>query len=213
MIRVLPIIAGIIPVAGVALAYWLNVDAGTLPACVPFLDGCVSISATGRYSPGDRAFRAVLLPLATALVFIWWFAAAYLATFNTRINIRRSILFFGVTGAIALVIYVSYLASNHPFYEFMRRFGIYFYFLGTALAQLIFTLALKRHRLRAAMLWIIGLPFLLGILNLILKLILEDTDSIENQIEWVSALLMQTWFVLLYFEWRRSQFRVTFRTD
>ena len=48
------------------------------------------------------------------------------------------------------------------------------------------------------MLLLCGLPFLLGILNLVLKSLLDDADPYENRIEWISALLMQAYFVVLY---------------
>jgi hypothetical protein len=203
---------GIAPVVGVAVAYWLNVQAGALPACMPLFEGCTSISSAGRYLPGSMPFRAVLLPQAALLVFVWWYAVGYLDVLVARPRIRQAIMVFGVIGAIALVVYVTFLGTQQPFYEFMRRFGIYFYFLGTALSQILFTLAIPRSRLRTVMLFVIGIPFILGLINLALKVIILDSGTIENRIEWISALLMQAWFVLLYFVWRRSGFTVDFRT-
>jgi hypothetical protein len=95
----------------------------------------------------------------------------------------------------------------------MRHFGIYFYFFGTAIAQIVLTAAMPHSRLRLAMLWIIGTPFVLGLLNWAQKLWLSDSDIFENSIEWISALLMQLWFVLLYFAWRKSGLTVSVRTD
>lgn len=103
----------------------------------------------------------------------------------------------------------------------MRRIGIYFYFLGTAISQLTLGIALLRHAKRAPsaslkniaiiMLCLCGLPFVLGLLNLGLKSVLDDTDFIENQIEWISALLMQAYFVMLYVAWRVTRFSVIVR--
>jgi hypothetical protein len=118
----------------------------------------------------------------------------------------------GVTGALALVLYVSYLASNDPFYEIMRRYGIYFYFVGTALAQLVLSLSLERSPIQRAMVWITVTPFALGIINLVQKAILGSLNSNENRIEWIASLLMQAWFVLLWVAWRRSRFAVVLRT-
>jgi ABC-type multidrug transport system permease subunit len=100
----------------------------------------------------------------------------------------------------------------------MRRFGVYFYFLGTATAQLTLAIVLLEHAKRTAalslkriatvMLWLCGLPFALGILNLVLKAVLDDADFAENRIEWISALLMQCYFVVLYIAWRNTGFSV-----
>jgi hypothetical protein len=212
MIRALPLLVGIVPVIGVALAYWLGAQSGVLPSCMPLLDGCTSISATGRYFPGSLPFKAAMLPQATLLLMLWWIAVEWLHQVVPRPHRRYFILVCGVVGAVALVVYVTFLGTGEPLYEFMRRFGIYFYFLGTALSQLQLTLAMPRSPLRKVMLWFVGTPFLLGLLNLVQKALLEDSDNIENRIEWISALLMQGWFVLLYFAWRNFSFTLTVRT-
>jgi putative effector of murein hydrolase len=100
----------------------------------------------------------------------------------------------------------------------MRRFGIYGYFLGTAIAQLMLSLtlaafatqndALDLKRLAWLMLALVTLPFVLGILNLVLKVVVDDYGAGQNRIEWITNLAMQAWFVLLYVAWRRTGFRV-----
>jgi hypothetical protein len=212
MIRVLPLIVGLVPVIGVTSAYWLNVRAGVLPGCMPLLDGCTSISATGRYMPGSMPFRAVLLPQAAFLTVLWWIGIGWLKQVMPASRARHLILVSGIVGAVALVAYVTFLGTRQPFYEFMRHFGIYFYFFGTAIAQIVLTAAMPHSRLRFAMLWVIGTPFVLGLLNWAQKLWLSDSDIFENSIEWIAALLMQVWFVLLYFAWRKSGLTVSVRT-
>lgn len=213
MIRVLPLFVGIVPVIGVVAAYWLNVNAGVLPACLPLLDGCTSISSTGRYMPGSMPFRAVLLPQAAFLVVLWWMGVGWLKHVAPASRVHYVVLFSGAVGAVALVVYVTVLGIKQPFYEFMRHFGIYFYFFGTAIAQIILTVAMPHSRHRIAMLWVIGTPLALGLTNWAQKLWLGDSDIFENSIEWISALLMQVWFVLLYFAWRKSGITVSVRTD
>jgi hypothetical protein len=72
-IRGLPLITAILPLVGINIAYWVGVEHGNLPSCIPYFDGCTSISATGRYPPGDRLFRAVMLPHSAWLVLTWYF--------------------------------------------------------------------------------------------------------------------------------------------
>lgn len=214
MLRLLPLYTGIAPVVAVALAYWLGVSNDVLPACIPLLEGCTSISATGRYPPGSLLFRAVMLPQAFVLATLWYFSVQWLSTLSEGKRPAKTLLVFGLGGALALVIYVTFLGTRQPFYEVMRRFGIYFYFLGTAVAQLTLALGLLRVAVRSGadvlrrqaigMLCLCGLPFALGVLNSILKAILEDADFAENQIEWIAALLMQAYFVVLYMAWRST---------
>jgi len=221
LIRGLPLYTGIAPVVAVSVAYWLGVSNDVLPACMPVLDGCTSISATGRYPPGSFLFRAILLPQAVVLALLWALSAGWLNALSRTEGSNKLLLVSGLLGALALVLYVTFLGTTLPFYELMRRFGIYFYFLGTAVAQLTLAFTLlkaaplaradKLRRYALAMLWLCGLPFALGILNLVLKTILQDADPMENRIEWLSALLMQGYFVVLYLAWRHTGFATSVR--
>ena len=216
LLRGLPLYTGIAPVVAVTVAYWLGVSNDVLPACMPLLDGCTSISATGRYPPGNFLFRAIMLPQAVVLALLWYLSADWLDALTRTESSNKLLLVSGLLGALALILYVTFLGTTMPFYEVMRRFGIYFYFLGTALAQLALAVALlkaaprarayKLRRYALAMLWLCGLPFALGILNLVLKSTLDNADFMENRIEWISALLMQGYFVVLYLAWRHTGF-------
>lgn len=105
----------------------------------------------------------------------------------------------------------------------MRRIGIYIYFAGTAVAQLLCSISLTRFSRRSDrspllhlthwMLTLTVLPFALGILNLVLRQLLEDASTFENRIEWTATLMMQIWFVLLYVAWRRTGFQLRVIAD
>lgn len=208
LLRALPLIAALAPLVGINVAYWIGANNDVLPSCIPYLDGCTSISSTGRYPPGDRLFRAVLLPQSTVLAFTWYFAVLWLKSLQPATRAGALILASGIAGAVALVLYVSYLASNDPFYEIMRSYGVYVYFGGTALAQLALSLALERSAMQRAMVWITVTPWALGVINLVQKSIFGSLNSNENRIEWIASLLMQVWFVLLWITWRRTQVTV-----
>jgi hypothetical protein len=211
-LRALPLVAAATPLIGINIAYWIGATNDVLPSCNPYLDGCTSISSTGRYPPGDRLFRAALLPQAALLAFTWHFAVLWLKSIRPDAKSAPVILVSGVLGAIALVLYVSYLASNDPFYEIMRSYGVYIYFGGTALAQLALSLSLNRSPLQQAMVWITVTPWALGLVNFAQKAILGSLNSNENRIEWIASLLMQVWFVLLWVAWRRTRFKVDVTT-
>lgn len=212
--RYLPLAAGLLPLAAVTGAHWLGVDAGHLPGCFPYLEGCTSISATGRHPPGSFLFKAIQMPFAMALVVIWVVALDWLRSFPREPSTLRArlILVFGVSGALALLVYTSFLGTSEPFYEFMRRFGIYLYFAGTVVAQWLVSVGLRIGPLGGWMRRVALLPFLLGILNFLLKGVLDDADAAENRIEWIAALGMQAWFVLLYFAFRRADLDVIVTT-
>ncbi len=217
LIRWLPLLAGVLPFLAANLAYWMGVTHDVLPSCLPYTDGCTSVSSTGRHPPGSLLFRAVHLPQGVLLLFLWYFSVQWLRAL--RAGVRRStelvVLISGSIGGLALIVYTTYLGTTESFYEFMRRFGIYCYFLGTVLAQLFLALSFLRHakslrspalvNMARAMLWLCVTPFVLGGLNLIFKVLLVDAGAVENRIEWIAAASMQAYFVVLYYAWRGTK--------
>lgn len=223
LIRSLPLIAGVVPFIAINVAYWIGATWGPLPTCIPYIDGCTSISAAGRNPPGSFLFKAVEMPSSVVLVLVWYYAVGWLRQLRPALDDRRAlwILGWGIVAATALIVYVTFLGTRDPIYEFMRRVGIYFYFLGTVVAQILVSLQARRaaaarpdiERVTTAMLWLCLAPFALGILNLVLKQILADPDPAENSIEWVAASLMQAWFVALYLAWKKTGFDAVVRVN
>lgn len=216
LLRFVPLLAGALPLIAMFGALWIGVAYETLPACFPPLDGCLSISATGRKPPGSFLFRALMLPHSLLLVFLWYLSVLWLRSLEAdlRKSTATAILISGCIGALALIVYVTFLGTREPLYEFMRRFGIYFAFLGTAIAQLLVALALARiskalHnerllRLARVLLTLCAAAFALGILNSVLKAVLPDANASENQIEWIASVLMQIYFLVLFIAWRST---------
>jgi hypothetical protein len=225
VIRLLPLFAALAPFLAIHVAYWLGIDTGRLPACVPYIDGCTSISSTGRHPPDSYVFKGVQLPFSVLLAWIWYTAYGWLIAIGARRNewAIRLLPVAGTTGALALVVYVTFLGTSGDVYEFMRRFGIYFYFLGTWAAQLAVSLSLLRLSPRGVtggmrvlagwMLAVCAAPLVLGLMNIWLKATLEDADAAENRIEWLAALAMQAWYLLLYAAWKRTGIRLLVSVD
>lgn len=224
-LRLLPLVTGLLPIFGIHASYLVAILSSRVPACLPYFAGCTSVSSTGRYPPASFLFKAVMLPEAVLLMAYWICCSAWLRALESASGSRRHhgtprIALLGAAGAFALILYVTFLGTQEAFYEFMRRFGIYFFFLLTLLAQLDLSLRLHHYvrvsgsrslqSLSQVLLVLVVLPFLLGGLNLVLKAVLADPDPTENAIEWVVALLMQSHIVLTYYAWRATGFRNTF---
>jgi hypothetical protein len=221
-VRIVPIIAGLLPIVVVATSYMISVSVGKVPACIPLLSGCTSISATGRYPPASYLFKAGMLPEAVLLGVYWILSVAWLRSLDRSAGGPgtggKIIGTLGVAGSFFLILYVTFLGSHEPFYEFMRRFGIYLYFLFTIVAQAMLAWAvIKLATLRASLLKIARLqlvlallPLVLGALNLVLKGVLADADDAENIIEWSVALQMQLYVTMSYFAWQQTGFAAKF---
>ena len=224
LLRLLPLITGLAPIVAAHVSYLIAVRAGVLIACNPYIDGCTSISATGRYPPASFLFKGIMMPEAIVMAAYWLCSVAWLRALERGAgrdgSSGRMIGLFGVTGALFLIVYVTFLGSQGPFYDFMRRFGVYVYFTFTVIAQLILarkvmsvSLALRIPRVARITKYQLGLalvPFAIGILNLVLKNVLEDATASERIIEWIFALLMHFYFLLSYFSWRETGFDASF---
>lgn len=221
-LHVVPLIAGLLPVVAVGLSYVIASSLDVIPSCIPFVHGCTSISATGRYPPTSFLFRATMLPESVLLLVYWLLSVAWLRSLRRDAGLPATgglwVGWLGAGASVALVLYVTFLGTHEPFYEFMRRFGIYLYFLFTIVAQIVLARALLKlpleaglRRLARVQLGLALLPFALGALNTTLKATLADPDPVENVIEWNVALLMQVYVVLSWIGWRRSGFAVDFR--
>lgn len=225
ILRALPLIVGLLPIFTVFTSYWIGIHTADLPSCNPFIDGCTSVSATGRHPPASYLFKGAMLPQSILLAAYWLFNVAWLravakAPSNSRMGHVVGVL--GVTGSLFLILYVTFLGSEMPFYEFMRRYGVYMYFAlnvfaqaGLAMRVLPVVRALgvpclvALTRLQLLLAWI---PFGLGALNLALKATLEDSGAAENRIEWFFAMQMQLYFLITWFSWRATHFNASFST-
>ncbi|MDH3442146.1 MAG: hypothetical protein OEM63_15405 [Gammaproteobacteria bacterium] len=227
LIRMLPLITGLLPIVAIHLSLVVAIDAGSIPYCIPYFEGCASISAAGRYEPAIFIFKPAMMSEWTIMVFYWLFNVAWLRSIAKEADrdpkTGRWIGILGVAGALALIVYVTFLGTQAPFYEFMRRFGVYLYFLFSVIAQIMLarhTISLSRalglaglERIGKAQMTLALIPFFLGALNLVLKSTLADPDPAENVIEWFFALLMHVYFVLTYYAWRDTGFDGRFRVD
>jgi hypothetical protein len=132
----------------------------------------------------------------------------------------------GMVGAVFLVFYVTSLGSEGEWYRWQRRYGVTFYFGGTALAQLLLIWVLwpLRKQLAAGRLLqpvvtlmaLISLQWVLGVFSAIKRLIFEDPvfiDRLENVIEWWYALPMATGFIVIAWLFSRSGFRPGHRNE
>lgn len=227
LLRLLPILTGLAPIVAAHGAFLIAIQAKVLPACNPYIDGCTSISATGRYPPGSFLFKGIMMPESILMAAYWLFNVAWFRALERSAGRNGDggtmVGVFGVAGALFLIVYVTFLGTQGPFYDFMRRFGVYFYFAFTVIAQLILAskvLSVSRTlhipqvvRITRYQLGLALVPFAIGILNLVLKNTLEDATAPERIIEWIFALLMHFYFLLTYFSWRATGFDTSFSVE
>lgn len=212
----LPAAIATVLVVATHLAWWLSVRDGHVPACVPYLEGCTSISRAARHGLGNHVFRLLVLPCALLVAAHWWMSWRWLRLHGARGGALLPVL--GTLAAIALAVYATFLGSDGEAYRFLRRYGVVVFFGCGYLAQLLF---LRRARqLRAvgpgrgtAMAAVCAGMLLLGLGNVAASALVVDPvlkDRIENALEWQLGVLLVAWFALQAALWRRDGFSLRF---
>jgi len=221
------LLSGVLPIAAAHGAYLLNVYSSSELAaefiCMPYLDGCVSISRAARSGPGLTPFRWVMLASVPLLRLTWWSARRWLASLRLDASVGQHVgkgrakdrrasamAALGMIGAVFLVLYVTALGNEGEWYGWQRRYGVTLYFGGTALAQLLLVWILwpLRQTVQASRLMrpiilltlLVSLQWVLGVFSAFKRLIFEDPvliDQIENVIEWWYALAMSLAFLVI----------------
>jgi hypothetical protein len=217
----LALAAGLVPAAAALIALALALHEGLVPACNPFVEGCVSISRAARHGVANHVFRALVLPAAVLQALAWLVQARALAQ-AAGADARRSaraLAVLGVAAGIALVLYGSFLGTEGAVYRWLRRYGTVVYFGGTCLAMLVLGRALQRLQARStlalpraherALLVLFGAIVLLGLGNAFAGAWAdaELQDRVENATEWWGGLGLTLAFVVLTDLWRRWDLR------
>lgn len=217
----LPVAVALVPVLAAHLAFALSAATGYVPECMPYWDGCASISRAARHGLGNHLFRLLMLPTALLLSLHWLAARRWLRLTHPDPAAGRSLLALGVFTGVALAVYVTFLGTEGEVYQWLRRYGARLYFASTYLAQLVF---LRRYRQIAGsrgalyrwMLIVSVGMLVLGLGNTAAAYLVGDEalkDRLENLLEWQLGLLMTGWFLLQAALWRRTGFRFSLARD
>ena len=179
----LALVAGLWPLLVTHVAYLISASANLVPWCMPYVEGCTSISRAARHGAANVFFKLTMLPYALVLAHYWW-RASHLRALPRSGWLR-------LTGGIAtafLTLYVLFLGVEGDIYQWLRRFGITFYFAGNVLALML--LASLFGREARVLVALCGVLLLLGLASLPLQHLAGDRDAAVNALEWCYALLM-----------------------
>lgn len=207
----LPLAIAITLTVAAHLALVLSIRDGYVPACIPYLEGCTSISRAARHGLGNHLFRLLVLPCALLVGLHWWLSSRWLRLHGVR---SRSLLPVGVVAAIALAVYATFLGSDGEAYRFLRRYGVIMFFGASYLAQLVF-LRLSAHAnvpvraTRRAMQATCRAMLVIGMVHVAAMAVIggsELQDRLENALEWQLGLLLVVWFGLQAWLWRITDY-------
>lgn len=211
----LALLAGLLPLVATLVAWAVSTSEGLIPACNPFVDGCVSVSRAARHGLANHLFRAVMLPAAVLQGLCWLLAARWLGTLLPPYRLLAALAPLGGVASVALVLYGTFLGTEGVVYRWLRQYGTVVYFGGTCICLLIAgggvqravragRLALARW-VEHAMVALAVTLVTLGLLNALVAALLGDEikGRMENVTEWWGALIFVLGFFALAVIWRR----------
>ncbi len=228
--RTLALFVTFLPLFAINAAYFISVSAELVPRCIPYIEGCTSISRAARQGDAIFLFRASMIVEAVLLMWYWRFAQCWLNKLRARGAVNQGkrsaqiMYFLGVVGAFFLILYADYLGTSGEFYRFMRRHGVLFYFTLTPLAQLIMLSQLYKLRMFAPdlnirlgvlryQLGILLLILLMALISLLLGYIYGSSFERENIIEWNYALLLTAYFGGSIVMWKNLKWELSIKSD
>lgn len=207
-VRALGLWAAILPLLTINVCYLFAIGLDHLPACVPYISGCTSVSSTGRLAPESLIFKAGMLPSAVIMVFFWRRCSAFL---DVCVQSRsRFIAFhlFGVIAALSLTLYAVTLGIRGDEFRLLRRIGIDGFALSNYMAQVMFVFSYRHMRLSATeKLWqwlialCIALPAL-GIAAEIAKWMGAPRREANNIVAWNAFVVVCAYYAVVSQLWR-----------
>jgi len=205
-------LAAILPLAAANVAYLISASQELVPWCIPYFEGCTSVSRAARAGAANTVFRSLMLPYSVVLALFWWLTALWLREFlPKRRRTRLALPALGLVAAAATGAYAVVLGADGDFYQWMRRYGITFSFAFTVLGEMLLTAAVAADvrlpgGLRRAMIGMCVAMLLLGLVSIPLQYFTSSRSPAMNAVEWIYSVLMVSFFPLVGAAWRRTGF-------
>lgn len=209
-------LAALLPLVAASGSMVMSMQQGLVPACNPFVDGCVSVSRAARHGLPNLWFQVLMVPAATLQALVWVLAARWLQPSVGPLDRGlRALAPLGVAAGVALVLYATFLGTEGAVYRWLRQYGTVVYFGSTCLCLLLLgravltrgsaaDLHLARWHGHALVALAVVLP-LLGLGNAVVATFFDDAlkARVENVTEWWGSLVFVLGFALIAAIWRR----------
>ena len=195
------LLVSIIPFISIHLSFILSVQNEYLALCNPYIDGCYSISRVARQPSSIIIFKVLMLISAFFLFFLW--------PKLFKPNYNKMLILIGRLGSLFLIAYIVALGEEGFFYEIMRRFGVFIFYIFTLISQWVFTFS-TQMRIRRFFLknFLINIIVFLQLLAFLLAIpffiFFKNYGYIENIIEWWITLLITLWFFINFIYYKKN---------
>ena len=195
------LLVSIIPFISIHLSSILSVQNEYLALCNPYIDGCYSISRVARQPSSIIIFKVLMLISAFFLFFLW--------PRLFKPNYNKILILIGRVGSLFLIAYIVALGEEGFFYEIMRRFGVFIFYIFTLISQWTFTFNTQIRKRRFFLKnFLINIIVFLQLLAFLLAIpffiFFKNYGYIENIIEWWITLLITLWFFINFIYYKKN---------
>lgn len=218
-LQALPLWAAVVPLVTVNVCYVVAIGLDHLPACIPYLTGCTSVSSTGRIAPESLIFRAGMLPSALIVALFWQRCATFLRLGGQSGSRLVTLQVLGFIAALSLVVYAVTLGFEDNAYRQLRRVGIIGFALGTFTAEvslIIFYRPMRIATTEKLWRWLIVLCVALPLLSItaeVAKWVGAPRHGANNTVAWNAFLVASAYYAVVARIWWQhgfsSQFTIT----
>ena len=210
--RALALWAALVPLATVNICFLVAASLEHVPACIPYISGCTSVSSTGRLAPERFVFLAGMLPSVVILAFFWQRSATFV-TLGGQIGLRVVALrVLGVIAALSLLVYALTLGSEDDGYRQLRRAGINGFAVCTFLLQVLFIAFYRSMRIASTeklWRWLLGLCVALPLLSIaaeVAKVGGAPRHAANNIVAWNAFVVASAWYAVVARVWWHHEF-------
>ena len=211
-LRVLALICFILPISTVIISYIASVQFNLVESCIPFFEGCTSISRVGRNFPVKIFFKPMMYLYAIFLFLYWYRFLEKLKNFEIK---EKKFYLFAFFSVVFLILYITFLGEG-KIYNFFRRVGIYVYIFLIVISQFLISkkLYLIREKInKNFIIKFIKINYFLSLLLVLSGLILlplllikiDNFPQIKNIISWNYFTLIQLYFLFSFFSLKKAK--------
>ena len=207
-LRSLPFFEALLPLLTINICYLVAASLDHVPVCIPYLEGCTSVSSTGRQFPESVIFKFGMIASAVVLMLLWLATARFLRVCGESLLRVNALRVFAMLATVSLVIYAITLGMNNDDYAGIRRLGTRGFAICSTLAMIAFAILYyprRTNETRNLFVWLVitsaSLP-VIGLISEIAKLLDMPSRSINYIAAWNAFVAASIFYFVLARLWQ-----------
>src|SRR5690625_587765 len=117
--------SALIPLITMHLCYVVSAHADIVPWCLPWFEGCTSISRASRSEAAYFIFKGAMLPAVVHIMLYWWCNRLWITQLGGK---ARGWWWLGIVAAGLLILYTVAFGHMGESYHWLLLFGVVGFF-------------------------------------------------------------------------------------